>query len=224
MKAKASLVKQEAELETSKDEIEAFFKGVIPDFVSEFGGILADQVKFWRFKNQVVIVRKAEKFIETQGLKKHAADIKTLAPLLEFSSFETDETMQNRWAKLLANTVSDGSKVLPVFVQILNELRPIEAQLLEVVYLATLNQSEEEKKLPLQFSKERICDVYKIALDDFDLILQNLLRLGLCQPPGSTGIMFGNSRVALQTLDLFELTPFGKAFVEACRTDNFSQS
>src|SRR5258708_32950982 len=106
MKAKGSILKQEAEFEASKEEVESFFHGIIPEFIRDFGGILSDKVKFWRFKNQVKIVKGAKKIVEENNLPKRQIPLKILIPLIENSSLEEDESMQNKWSNLLANAVS----------------------------------------------------------------------------------------------------------------------
>mgnify|MGYP001583980110 CR=1 FL=1 len=214
MKAKGSLTKQEAEVEVSKEEINAFFNGIVPEFVKEGGGIISDTVRFWRWKNQIKLIKKAEKIIEDNNLTKQQIPLKVLAPLIENSSYEEDESMQNRWANLLSNAVTGQVNVTPNFVEILKELSPLEAIMLDKVYDETIAQTGTDV---LQFSKEKICEWLKLSSDDFDLMIENLYRLGLCQRPGSTGIMFGNARVALHTTELFELTTLGRIFVRACR-------
>lgn len=141
MKAKGSLTKQEAEVKVSKDEINAFFNGIVPQFVKEGGGIISDTVRFWRWKNQVRLIKKAEKILEENNLPKQQVPLKVLAPLIESSSYEEDESMQNRWVNLLANAVSGQVNVTPNFVEILKELSPLEAFVLDKVYDETIAQA-----------------------------------------------------------------------------------
>ena len=61
---------------------------------------------------------------------------KTLVPLLELAGLEDpdDEDMQARWTALLANAAAGDAangEVLPSFPQILSELTPVEAQMLD---------------------------------------------------------------------------------------------
>lgn len=217
MKTKISLVKQEAELEATKEEVESFFNGIIPDFVRQGGGILSDNVRLWRFKNQLNILKKAQKAIEESGLQKQNVPLKVLTPLIENSSLEEDEGMQERWANLLGNAATGFSGIKANYVEILKELSPLEATILDTIYKAASAEQDYKKRKEMQFDKTKICKIFSLTPEDSDLIIQNLYRLGLCQPPGSSGIMFGDERVGLQTTNIFELTSLGFHFVKACQ-------
>lgn len=219
MKAKASLIKQEAEVEATENEIKAFFNGIVPDFVKQTGGILSDTVRFWRWKNQVAIVLKAKKVLEEKGLSKQAVSLKVLVPLIDASSLEEDESMQTRWANLLANAISGVMEIKPNYVEILKELSPVEALVLDKLYEAVITESDHKKRFQMQFDKEKIVEWLKLENDTANLLIENLFRLNLCRMPGSTGVTFGeNMRVAISTTDVFEFTATGLDFVRACRT------
>jgi hypothetical protein len=223
MKAKGSLLKQEAEIEASKEEIDSFFNGVIPEFVRQGGGILSDNVKFWRFKNQINIIKKAQKVIEDSGLEKQQVPLKVLTPLIESSSLEEDDGMQEKWANLLANAATGFSGIKANYVEILKELSPLEATILDNIFRAANTEIDYEKRKTMQFDKTKICQAFSLSSDEGDLIIQNLYRLGLCQPPGSSGMMFGNERVGLQTTNIFELTTLGFHFIRACQNPSINQ-
>ena len=224
MKAKASLIKQEAEIDASENEIKAFFNGIAPDFVKEAGGILSDSVKFWRWKNQVSIVLKAKKVIEEKGLSKQAVPLKVLVPLLEASSLEEDGSIQTKWSNLLANALSGIMEVKPNYVELLKELSPIEVLLLDRLYEEASKESDYEKRLNLTFSKEKICQWLSLSSNRFDLIIENLFRLNLCRMPGTSGIMFGDNRVAMHTTNVFEFTAMGFDFVRACKEPEYAKT
>ena len=218
MKIKASLIKQEAEIEATENEVKSFFNGIVPDFVKETGGILSDTVRFWRWKNQVAIVLKAKKILEEKGLSKQAVPLKVLVPLLEAASLEEEESMQTKWANLLANAVSGSLDITPNYIEILKELSPIEALILDRLYDEALKQPNSQARKKLQFSKEKIAQWLSISSDKADLMVENLFRLNLCRMPGSEGVSFGeNLRAAINTTEIFELTTTGYEFVKACK-------
>src|SRR3990167_4884089 len=107
MKAKGSLIKQELEIEASKEEVESFFQTVIPDFVRNAGGILSDNVRYWRWQNQISILQKVKEKIEASGLTKHQIPLKVLVPIIEHSSLEEDGQLQEKWANMLANAITN---------------------------------------------------------------------------------------------------------------------
>ena len=219
MKVKTSLIKQEAEVEATENEIKAFFNGVVPDFVKQTGGILSDTVRFWRWKNQVAIVLKAKKVLEEKGLNKQAVSLKVLVPLIDASSLEEDKSMQAKWANLLANAISGVMEIKPNYVAILKELSPVEVLVLDKLYDAVIVETDLKKRFLMQFSKEKIVEWLKLGEDTTNLLIENLFRLNLCRMPGSTGMTFGeNMRVAVITTDVFEITATGFDFVRACRT------
>lgn len=218
MKAKVSVTKLEGEIEASKEEAEGFLNGIVPESIKELGGILTDTVKYWRFKNQVSIIKKAKNVLDENNLSKQNIPLKTLVPLLEGASLEEEESMQTRWANLLANAVSGAIEVTPSYVEILKELSPVEALLLDKLHDEASKEPDYRKRLNLTFDKQKICAWLSIPLEKFDLIIENLFRLNLCRMPGSTGMTFGeNMRVAVNTTDLFEFTATGFDFVSACK-------
>src|SRR3989344_9050566 len=138
MKAKGGII---GELEVNKEDLQAvdsFFKGIVPTAIKELSGILSDSVKFWRWKNQVNIVKKAQLFIDESGLSKSQIPMNIAIPLLEKGSLEEDTNMQDKWASLLANATTGNISVTPKYISILSELSPIEASLLDKVYDETL--------------------------------------------------------------------------------------
>jgi len=218
MKAKFSLTDQKAEIEASQKEVSDFFKGIIPNFVREAGGILSDTVRFWRWKNQVNIIKKVKEKIEKSGLKKHQVPLKTLLPILENGSLEEDTVLQEKWANMLANAVTMRSEVKPNYAEILKDLSPLEVAILDKLYEESNKEPDYQKRKSLQFSKQKIMEVFHLSDEKADLIIENLYRLNLCQPPASHGgVAIGNYPIMLRTNDFFEFTTFGYFFVKSCR-------
>jgi hypothetical protein len=122
--------------------LEAFFGPAIE--LSELG---RDAVRWIRFRGQVKIIEGATAMLERRGLAPRCVPAKTLVPLLELAGLEDpdDEDMQARWIALLANAAAGDAangEVLPSLPQILSELRPVEAQMLD--WLA----EEQERRWP----------------------------------------------------------------------------
>ncbi len=135
----------------------------------------------------------AEK-IRKAGLPPTAVPDKLLKDILEGGSMEDDESLQERWANLLANAMTAGSaEVRAAFPQILKALDSADASILN----ETIMRSAVEPRGPLQL----------FGSQDF-VALDNLERLGLVTYQGIAG-----------PRDLWEVTatPLGQAFVEACR-------
>lgn len=198
--------------------IEKFVAAIIPNFVKEAGGILSDQVREWRYKNQIRILGKAKKYCEQHSITPGKIDLKFLVPLIENAALEEDENMQNKWAALLANAAANNENVRPSFIDILKQLNHQEALILDALYNHASQETNYEERQIMQFSKEKVQQNFKIADKTIDVILDNLFRLNLCRPPGSHhGAKLGKYPFALQTNEIFELTPLGYTFVNACK-------
>lgn len=218
MKAKYSLTDQKAEIEATQKEVSDFFGGIIPDFVKEGGGILTDTVRFWRWKNQVNIIKKAKEKIEKNNLTKQQVPLKILSPILENSSLEEEEIIQDKWSNLLANAITGQNDINPNYIEILKELSSLEVAILDKLFDATSQEADYKKRKSMQFNKEKIIEIFKISDEKSDLVIENLYRLNLCQPPASHGgITIGNYPIMIRTNDFFEFTTFGYYFVKACK-------
>ena len=190
--------------------------------LEEGGGIIQDTLKFWRFKNQINILLKAKKFLEEKGIEPTKILPKTLIPLLENGSLEEDEAMQEKWVALLVNAASPefSEIVKPSFVEILKELSPKEAMALDLIFNMTQSTPIPKEEWPHRGAKgESLKKVLNLNDTAFEIAIDNLYRLKLCQPP-STQLNFikqKDFRFQLQTKDTICITEFGSAFVKACR-------
>ena len=208
----------DATIEVDIKEVEEFLSTVTPDFVKDFGGILSDTVRHWRFRNEIKILKQARDLIKKNGLSTKALPLKVLVPLIEASSLEEDTRMQERWANLLANGLTLRVEIKPNYVEILKELSPAEALVMDKIFEVAILESDVDKRHRNQYSRQKIAEWLKLNDEQANLLVENLFRLNLCRMPGSTGMTFGeNMRVAVSTTDLFELTVTGFDFVRACR-------
>lgn len=201
------------------DEASRFLEKVVRPPLEELGELLADNVRYWRFKNQVNIILKAKSFLEQRGIQPKKIPLKTLAPLLEHSSWEEDPDMQTKWASLLANAVSSDYSydIHSTYVEVLNQLSPLEACLLDLLF-NEYERTPSDKKDALSFSKEKICQIMHIPSENFDILVGNLFRLNLLQPPASHGgVLIGEYPIVLRTYEVIQLTPLGCSFVRHCR-------
>lgn len=111
------------------DKSEALLKTLFGPSLDEFGGMIADNVKLRRFKNQIRIFSKAQEILKEKKIDPKKVSLKVLAPLIEFSSYEEEEKLQDKWAKLTTHILSGNGDV--VFQQncinILNKLSSEEA-------------------------------------------------------------------------------------------------
>ena len=130
--------------------------------------------------------------------------------------------MAERWASLLASAANPAGKdtVEPAFVEILRQLTPIQARILDAIY-----QHIEQKQIPVAEWNQRgilsdgLRQALKIESNQFQLAVDNLVRLRLIGFP-AVGLDFidnKDARFQLSNSDLLCGTHLGHAFIRACR-------
>lgn len=94
------------ELDKISKESSSILTSLFGEVFSEMGGIIADQQKIRRLKNQIKIFEKSNEILKTKNLKGLSVDLKLLAPLLNFTSLEENESIQNTWSELTVQIVT----------------------------------------------------------------------------------------------------------------------
>ena len=191
---------------------------------AEFGAILADKVRVYRAKNLVSTVRKTERILREAGLPGNAVPTRLLLPIMEASSVENTETLQEMWAGLLATASQQTDSVSPSFVETLKQLTPDEARHLELIYQETLKF----------LAKERLTAETEIVLwafgargyigpKEFDIpqgvYPDTYERLGLLRRTYKVGSSFDgwNQKVSSEVDYWYEFTEYAIRFRDACR-------
>ena len=178
------------------------------------GGIIADTVAYWRFKNKVNLVLKAKQFLEEKGIEPKRELPKVVAPLLEAGSLEEENDMKDRWAALLASAAADPTKVPPAFPRILSDLSSTEARILEWM------TDRVHREIGWVATGQEIRDVHRLSTSEYEVLMGNLVRLNLCRPLLNPELM-DEAKVGRGTEWLsyqqVEFTHLGIAFVWACR-------
>jgi hypothetical protein len=154
--------------------------------LKQIGCLFADKVRYWRYKNQINILAKAKALHEKKGISPHQIPVKTLVNMIEYSSLEEEENMQELWANLLANATNSENPYNDHnrLIHILKELSSDEALILKHLY--NLFNEEGIK----QFNEEFFNDLYKENPEEYpflskentenhSLIIDNLMRLNL---------------------------------------------
>jgi len=122
-------------LEKSINTAKEFLDKLVTPAIEEVGLLLRDSVALWRFNNQVRIVNRAKANCERNNISLRTISLKLLCPLLEGASLEEDETLQDKWAILLANMVdSDQNVQNHVFPYILGQISSNEFLFLDRVF------------------------------------------------------------------------------------------
>jgi abortive infection alpha-like protein len=110
-----------------------------------FGAIFADKVLPYRAKNLVATLRKTERILREAGLPANAVPTRLLLPIMEASSIEDNETLQEMWAGLLATASHETDSVSPSFVETLKQLTPDEARYLQRLNDDVLKERQQQR-------------------------------------------------------------------------------
>lgn len=179
VKASAEVVTEvaKAEQETQKTyqsaidlvrRIGAYLGGVFGPASHELSLLFGDQMRYWRFKNATNILEKAQAIVERRGLKPEQVDALGFGEgllLLEASSLEEDDTVQEMWARLMANAVdpSSGTRAEKVYVDLLKSISGREAAFLDLIEQIeapwTMGRADSAKHRPLQALCDTLCAV-----------------------------------------------------------------
>jgi Abortive infection alpha/Protein of unknown function (DUF2806) len=96
----------------------------------EIGQLLADKIKVYRLKNLIAVGKKIQKILAEAHLSPDAVPPRLFLPILEAASIESDETLQDLWAGLLASASDESDSLSPSFIETLKQLTPAEAKTL----------------------------------------------------------------------------------------------
>jgi hypothetical protein len=201
---------------------------------SEAGGLLADGLRLQRFKRQLRIVKKAEELVDEAGLSARAVPLKTLAPLVAWGSLEDDEEMIGRWANLLASA-SSGSGFHVVYPDLLRQLEPTEARIIDALFLLEKSGGPVDPQVwrLKRGAWRKLSEVMQEMDDRQDTWvevdarnLENLVRLRLCElrgaPDDLAHFMKRGMRIGSQSSSSFgelevHLTALGLEFSLVCQ-------
>ena len=196
-------------LEILANAAKEFLQKVITPPLEEIGLLFADKVKYWRFKNQVNVLTKADEYLKLKGIKTRKVNIKVMAPMLEEISMEEEESMQARWAALLANTVSERSTIdTTLYAHILGQMTKSDAELFDIItYACTSVRKHDRISVTVKEYSTIHADQLMQINRDAHVVIDNLLRLRLIK------------EISPDSMDLgfVTLTDLGFRFISACR-------
>jgi len=215
MKANIEVESIKGEIEVESKEAQEFLNYIIPEFFKDGIGIVNDLVKSWRWKNQVKILQKSKQFLEDKKLTASQVPLKILIPLLEKSSLEEDESLQDRWAKLLSYASSSKEfEYTKSFINILEQLTVLEANILNWMY------NEIKQNSNKNFRINDVAEQMNIDKEKLKIIYDNFSRLGIViQKTKGQGISVGSNLSVVNNIrpnGNFKITSFGISFLETC--------
>jgi hypothetical protein len=123
----------------------------------QIGGMWTDELAARRRVRQIALYLKVKKAIDGAGFEPQQIPDRIWVPILREASLEDDETLQTKWANLLANAADPQQKtaVLPSFSSIMADLNSVQAKFLETLYKQTLQSEGRYLSLPKTRSDAR---------------------------------------------------------------------
>ena len=199
-------------IDESIDVAKGFLQKLINPPIEELGLLVSDNIRLWRFKNQIRILEKAKKIVDKKKIKIQEIPLKILVPMLDGASLEEDDDLRDNWSALIANSVDKNKDVCnPIFSNILKQLSSNEARCIKKMI---------EKK------SYSVFDFYDLW-NEFELNwtnVYNLKRLGLLETERDIYISgpgeYDEDEVWNQDIHVegdkeYKLTPLGIEFIKA---------
>jgi hypothetical protein len=192
---------QSTTIEKGLDLAKDFLGKLISPTIEEVGLLISDNIKFYRFKNQVNILLKARQYVSDKNISLKEIPIKILVPLLENASLEDNDDLQDKWAKMLTNMINSESNFQnQIFPYLLSQISLEEFESLKDISEKEKAHREEWKKYSELVKDEKSTfnnEVRKLKkkieeteqagfyINSYGSELENLLRLRLVKetPP-----------------------------------------
>jgi hypothetical protein len=208
----------EATAHASKEAIEAgrdlgrFISGPAGEVV----GMLWDHLRVIRLERRVRLVERVHHFLSERGMDGPTRTIalKIGLPLLDHATLEEDDELQDLWARLLVNggDATSGVEIRRAFVSVLAEMTALDVRNLALIEAASKLNAETASNGVWSYQLPEAAIPFAQGGDrrheglpplEVRVSLSNLERLGCISS------LTGEQQ-------LVNVTPFGRAFVEAC--------
>ena len=218
-KAVAEVAKTAGKAIDASREAGGFISRFIGGPLEQGMGIFEDRLRYMRWERQVRLMRRTEEVLHELGINSPTRPVpmKIAIPLFQAASMEEDDSLQDRWVNLLVNVANtnSGVEVNRSYIEILSQITPLEAQILDTLYslpfaemqhtgVLTADLPSRASLAPKNSSSWSGDPAYEITLS-----LANLARIGTLRPTLTMGGGESFRRVTPTIL--------GSAFVSACR-------
>lgn len=194
-------------------------KIVLP-FANKLLGYYADDLKKLLDGRSDNLMQKTARILLGIQQEPQPVPLKTLRPLVEGAVLEEEESMVDRWAALLANAARPEGRSLvePSFAEVLRQLTPVQALILEQLYAQVdPEKMQEERSWYHSFTLSKVQKQVGLSFMDFERCMDNLIRLRLCtRIVPARGAANATTHPLRVTFPTTEPTMFGYAFVQAC--------
>ncbi len=194
-----------------------FLAPLIQGSLAQATGMVEDKLKYMRWERQVRFMECANQKLQELGITEieKPLPLKYAVPLAGGATLEEDDDLQDLWINLLINSVANKKvEVRRVYMDILERISPLEAQILEKIYTFPFEENR-HSTLAMDCLPEYVylydekgkktCDLRN---EEIELALMNLARIGCIAPVKSIG--------GGELFSMVNMTLLGYKFHEAC--------
>jgi hypothetical protein len=179
--------------------------------VKQLSEYLTKRIYYRQLPTIARVATLAAQKIERLGLPPASVDDPVVLRILEDSAGAQDETMQERWANLIANTTgSTSQRHYVAYARILAELEPAEAAVLDSIADSPIFA---EEPLSRRVSVSDLTDERGITAAGVD----NLIRSGILRHEEPSDPAWEDIGARHDMIANLRFTVQGWAFVQACR-------
>jgi|GEM_PF-5022942 len=187
-------------------------------FLGKFVGPAAEHLGKATWERAQNLLQKAHGLLANVGREPQPIELKLFVPLVQAAVLETEESIADRWAALLANAADPSlhTSVLTAFVDIMRNLSTIDVVLLTAIYHETRLNTPTLPGFPRTVEVWRLPEAKGYTRQQRNLSIANLVRLGLCEYANIDG---GSMEVpppeAILEAEVMH-SLFGLEFMKAC--------
>ena len=195
-------------------EFRELVRDLLKPAANELGEYFADSIRLYRVKAAMKAGALAKEQIEKSGLEKRPLTVKDTVLLLEGASLEEDDYLISKWAGLIS-TAATGGKSLPAFADILRQLSPEEAKMIDFIADHAIEIHVGVGQVGVE--KPMLKQACGLTDQQFIIRVQNLHRLEVIVQISTGGLEPIRGAMGWGPLGQVGLTALGEAFVQACR-------
>jgi len=159
-----------------QESVDGLLQRIAGPLADEIGESLAVVARPYRIKLSLKMFQKTQRMLEEAGISPQAVPPRLFLPMVEAASIENDEDLHTRWAALLANAATSPDSVHPSYIEVLKQLTPVEARLLDALYKIAKGKQWQKVETTAVTDEE-----FKTAGARLFAWFSNLIRLGLIQ-------------------------------------------
>ena len=195
--------------------------------VREFGEAWRAEVRVWRLARAARHAERVREFLRPLGVSRRDVPLRLLLRSIEEASLEPDDDLQDRWAMLLANAAAGGERItmLPGYVDILRQLTPTHAAVLDRLYAAHGDSiSLEPEPVADEYEwrgyqptpAQHIMETFSLTKQLYNVLASDLHRLQVIDGDRWGGGYVDSGPSGPTSYQSIHITPLGRAFIRAC--------